>query len=276
MPEPTFRGDPYAVLDVPSDATTSDIKRRWRQLAREHHPDRASDPADASRLTGHMARINAAYEVLGDPVRRARYDSSPAARRARGVWERARARSDRDADTFDDERRGRQAGPPAPPPTRPVTARFDTSAAFHGRNTTTSRGPTPLTGHPPVGRRGRTGDGPELRASMPTGPVRRGTVAAPPLTPSLAEAAATELSFGKFRGMTLGEIADLEPTYIDWIARTITRDRDLVVRARVVGADLDQRGISRTVRPARAGFGSGGREPEVEDQRAREPAAAAG
>jgi len=42
-------------------------------------------------------------------------------------------------------------------------------------------------------------------------------------------------------------VAAFEPTYIDWIARTITRDRDLVVRARVIRADLDARGIERHV-----------------------------
>ena len=36
------------------------------------------------------------------------------------------------------------------------------------------------------------------------------------------------LEFGRFHGATLGEVADREPTYVDWIARTITRDRDLV------------------------------------------------
>jgi hypothetical protein len=45
----------------------------------------------------------------------------------------------------------------------------------------------------------------------------------------------------------LGEVAAFEPTYIDWIAHTITRDRDLVVRARVIQADLDARGIERHV-----------------------------
>jgi hypothetical protein len=64
------------------------------------------------------------------------------------------------------------------------------------------------------------------------------------------------LEFGRFHGATLGEVADREPTYVDWIARTITRDRDLVVRARVVAADLDERGIEREVRANRPGFGS--------------------
>jgi hypothetical protein len=44
--------------------------------------------------------------------------------------------------------------------------------------------------------------------------------------------------FGKFHGRTLGEIAALEPTYLEWVERTITRDPDLVAAARVV---LDRR-----------------------------------
>ena len=81
MPDQRFRGDPYAALDVRHEATDAQIKRRWRELAREHHPDRAAGDADAAAtLTARMARINAAYDVLRDPVRRAAYDSSPAGR----------------------------------------------------------------------------------------------------------------------------------------------------------------------------------------------------
>ena len=82
MPEPTFRGDPYRIIGVPRDASAEAIKRRWRELAREHHPDRAvGDVPEQERLTARMARINAAYDVLRDPVRRARHDASPQARR---------------------------------------------------------------------------------------------------------------------------------------------------------------------------------------------------
>jgi hypothetical protein len=56
------------------------------------------------------------------------------------------------------------------------------------------------------------------------------------------------IEFGKFHGHTLGQIADFEPTYIDWLARTISRDPDLVASARVIQADLDARGIVREVR----------------------------
>ena len=57
---------------------------------------------------------------------------------------------------------------------------------------------------------------------------------------------------------SLGEVAELEPTYVDWIAKTITRDRDLVIRARVIQSDMDERGIDRPVRQSHAGFGSPG------------------
>jgi hypothetical protein len=54
-----------------------------------------------------------------------------------------------------------------------------------------------------------------------------------------------ELGFGKFHGHTLGQVAAFEPSYIDWLARTVTRDPDLVAAARVVQADLDDRSVAR-------------------------------
>src|SRR5512132_2291760 len=84
MPDERFKGDPYVELDVRHDASDSQIKRRWRELAREHHPDRAAgNREETARLTRQMARINAAYDLLRDPLRRATYDSSAAGRRAR-------------------------------------------------------------------------------------------------------------------------------------------------------------------------------------------------
>ncbi len=58
------------------------------------------------------------------------------------------------------------------------------------------------------------------------------------------------IDFGKFHGHTLGEIAAFEPSYIDWVAATITRDPALVAAARVIRDDLDERGVVR-VRRAR-------------------------
>ncbi len=234
VPAPSFRGDPYRVLDLRHDASADEIKRRWRDLAREHHPDRAvHDGEERQRLTTRMARINAAYDMLRDPVRRARYDSSPLARRERA----SEGRSP-----------GERSGPPPPPPTPPVTARFDTSALFRKRDGVLSRRRAILRpSQPPVDRRAYR-RGRDLRASQPTGPALRSYDAAQVRLPSLAEARATTLGFGRFHGLTLGEVAEREPTYIDWIAATITRDRDLVMRARVIANDLDAKGVERRPR----------------------------
>ena len=243
MPSETFRGDPYEVLDLPVRASEAAIKRRWRELAHEHHPDRAaSDPVRAAAATRRMARINAAYELLRDPDRRRRFDVS----RGHGSG----SPSDHPESTA-----AHASGPPSARPSRPVTARFDASTTYRPRDATTSVGGSGLRGHPPRRYRFGTVEGEPLRASRPSGPIRVRRSAARRAAPSLSEARSTLLEFGKFRGHTLGQVADFEPTYIDWIARTITRDLDLVLRARVVAADPDERGIVRRTRPTTPGFG---------------------
>ena len=254
MPAQRFRGNPYQVLDVRPNASATAIKRRWRELAREHHPDRAAgDREAAARLTGRMARINAAYDLLRDPIRRARFDASDAGRRARaraGVGEQeVGLRFDADGQPIDSV----FGGPPPPPRTPPVTARFDTSAAFRPRNTTVHGSNYRPPGPPPTARPQPQPD--DLRASTPSGPVEREPGRRRPV-PTLREALETELEFGKFRGYTLGEVALLEPTYVDWLAQTITRDDELVRRARVVRADLDRQGVVRRARPPTPGWGS--------------------
>lgn len=59
--------DLYEVLGVPRDASEDDIKRAYRRLARELHPDRGGDEESFKELT-------AAYEVLKNPQARANYD----------------------------------------------------------------------------------------------------------------------------------------------------------------------------------------------------------
>ena len=51
------RQQALAVLELPPNATRQQIKRRYRVLAKQHHPDRGGDPRQ-------MQRIIAAYEVL--------------------------------------------------------------------------------------------------------------------------------------------------------------------------------------------------------------------
>ena len=63
----------YRVLGVSLSADETEIKRAYRTLAKDYHPDLV--PADRREWArAQMARINAAYEVLGDPVRRSEYD----------------------------------------------------------------------------------------------------------------------------------------------------------------------------------------------------------
>ena len=63
--------DLYELLEVPRDATQADIKKSYRQLVRKYHPDAHPGDKDAEE---HFKKINAAYSVLGDPEKRARYD----------------------------------------------------------------------------------------------------------------------------------------------------------------------------------------------------------
>src|SRR3954471_7682468 len=247
MPDERFRGDPYAELELRHDSSSAQIKRRWRDLAREHHPDRAAgNREETARLTTRMARINAAYDLLRDPERRSAYDSSSAGRRARAAAN-GSARVE-----FDDDlgREGGPAGPPPPPRTAPVTARFDTTTAYRPRNTRLSDA-SPLRGQAPRARRGP--EERDLRASTPTGPVeyRAGKRGIP--MPTLQEARETVINFGKFHGYTLGEVELLDPAYIDWIARTITRDRDMVIRARLIEEAMDRAGLTRPSRAAASG-----------------------
>jgi curved DNA-binding protein len=63
--------DYYRVLGVTKSATAKEIKAAYRKLARKHHPDvNQGDKAAEARFK----EINEAYEVLGDPEKRKRYD----------------------------------------------------------------------------------------------------------------------------------------------------------------------------------------------------------
>jgi curved DNA-binding protein CbpA len=233
--------DPYQVLGIDRSASAATIKAAWRRLAREHHPDLAADETERDVATRRMAEINAAYEELRAPVRR------PAGA-ARGGGAAAYPHgADGSAPGTSGGAPGpeRPAGPPPDPPARPVKARFDATPLFRARNATT----TPEGGgfrHHPRPRvhlesaRARIADRESRRASAPNGPLERRLPHRPPRheRPSLPAARATEICFGKFSGWTLGTIAVVEPAYLDWIVRTVTRDPDLVSAVRVVLAAM--------------------------------------
>jgi curved DNA-binding protein len=62
--------DYYDVLGVARDASQDDIRRAYRKLAREYHPDLNADPDAEDRFK----ELGEAYEVLSDPDKRGRYD----------------------------------------------------------------------------------------------------------------------------------------------------------------------------------------------------------
>jgi curved DNA-binding protein len=63
--------DYYKTLGVDKNATEKEIKSAFRKLARKHHPDVNPDDPQAE---ARFKEVNEAYEVLGDPEKRAKYD----------------------------------------------------------------------------------------------------------------------------------------------------------------------------------------------------------
>ena len=61
----------YEVLGVSREASDEDIKKAYRKLAFEHHPDRNPHRKDAGE---RIREINIAYEIVGDPEKRRSYD----------------------------------------------------------------------------------------------------------------------------------------------------------------------------------------------------------
>lgn len=75
VPEGRFEevphGDPYGLLGVPRGASQEDVRRAYRKLVRQHHPDaNPEDPAAEERFK----EIQAAYETLSDPKKRREHD----------------------------------------------------------------------------------------------------------------------------------------------------------------------------------------------------------
>ena len=66
-----MRKDLYEILGVPRNATDEEIKKAYRKLALAYHPDRNRGDQEAEEK---FKEINLAYEVLGDPEKRANFD----------------------------------------------------------------------------------------------------------------------------------------------------------------------------------------------------------
>ena len=67
MPDSPMSASPYEVLGVPAGATDEDLRRAYRRLLRETHPDTGGDPQ-------RFIAVQAAWERVGSPDARAQYD----------------------------------------------------------------------------------------------------------------------------------------------------------------------------------------------------------
>ncbi len=97
--------DYYKILGVPRNATEKEIKKAYRKLARQYHPDaNPNDPTAEEKFK----EINEAYEVLSDPEKRKKYDQFGA------QWKNFTSAGGRPEDFWQQWQRGAGAGAGAP------------------------------------------------------------------------------------------------------------------------------------------------------------------
>lgn len=101
MADPTH----YDTLEVAETASQTEIKRAYRRLAKQFHPDSQTAIASHDRI----ARLNSAYEVLGDPQQRVMYDRQRQGMAVGDPASSARQRAQRTADLQNLYRQQRQA-----------------------------------------------------------------------------------------------------------------------------------------------------------------------
>ena len=206
--------DAYKTLQVDPEADPEVIQAAYRRLAQKWHPDVASGQEAEDR----MVAINRAWEVLGDPAKRAAYDTERA-RKIRGARLKYSGRSDADRDT---------SWPTAePPPNRSGPVGAKPPAGAHGSAGTHggSRSGAPGKGAPEPQRQpseqvasdwttGRSTIGGKYDpASMRTNDAEGG--AGPPP----GNASGSLVTFGRYSGWSLGEIARTNLEFLEWLDR---------------------------------------------------------
>jgi curved DNA-binding protein CbpA len=184
--------DPYKVLQVDPEAEDEVIQAAYRRLAQKYHPDVAGPDGSA-----RMAAINAAWELLRDPKRRAGVD------RERRIARHA-AEGAHQAQTAAG---ARSAGSSTPPPASP-------SAARGGAAASAGAGPRPAETVSSDWSSGRSTAGGGYDPSRMRAPEGLGAAGPPP-----GDASGTVLSFGRYAGWSLGEIARRDVDYVEWLDR---------------------------------------------------------
>jgi hypothetical protein len=84
--------DYYEALGVPRDVDEAALKKAYRKLALEWHPDRHAGP-ERAKAEARFKELNEAYEVLSDPEKRADDDAAPTSRQGSSCRSRWRSRA---------------------------------------------------------------------------------------------------------------------------------------------------------------------------------------
>ena len=200
--------DFYKLLMVDPEADPEIIAVAYRKLAQRYHPDVTDDPDAAAK----MAAINAAYDVLKDPGKRAAYD------RERRFGASTGRPGTRPAGTTGTAGSGTGSASGARPGTS-SGARYG-STAYGG--TRPAGGPTQSGGWTPGGRESYTGasataaSGEKVRAggAAGTGGTQDDWAGPPP-----GPASGSVITFGRYRGWSLGEIARYDISFLEWLER---------------------------------------------------------
>jgi curved DNA-binding protein CbpA len=186
MPEPI---DPYKTLQVDPEAEDEVIQAAYRRLARKYHPDVAGHDAP-----DRMSAINAAWDLIGDPVARRRFDGDRAIR----------------AHAAEAERRAWASAPPSPPDKPDKPAKPKPAAPGDRPAPPPPRPPEEVSGDWTSGR-SSYGGGYDASMHEPDG---LGAAGPPPGRP-----AGSVLNFGRYAGWSLGEIGRQDLEYIEWLDR---------------------------------------------------------
>ena len=236
--------DPYKVLQVDPEAEEEVIEAAYRRLAKKYHPDVSPGPDAQER----MVRINQAWELLRDPTRRAAVDrarsrSATAAARVAAAEGRARAASHGPAHA-------------SPRPSTRGSATSHASPSSDGAAGPSGDGgrprpaePPPASGFPGVAdpgdadfrarpqyvspnwTSGRSSAGHQYDAGTMGTAQGEGAAGPPPGNPS-----GSVLTFGRYAGWSLGEIARTDLEYLEWldrmpIGRTYQSEIDALLRS---------------------------------------------
>ncbi len=199
------RPDPYKALQVDPEADPEVIQAAYRRLAQKYHPDLASSAEAAAR----MVAINQAWEIVGDPDRRAAYDSERAREQAvRAAREGAPAPSTGVAPGASTSGRPAATGSNATGGAPPATASHHRTAAG------APPGPRPPEEVSRDWTSGRSSMGGGYDPSSMRRPDGEGAAGPPPGNPS-----GSVMNFGRYAGWSLGEIARVDLEYIEWLDR---------------------------------------------------------